>query len=784
MNDKRSYTEYAVTTATTDFVIGFDDYADITKDTIVVTVNGVLAESQGYAVMRKNAQVITITPAVQSGTVRLERVTDIDESFHQFTAGALFSAKSVDENFEQVRHSQQEVRDGFEFLEFNTNGVISDAKAATDRANAAAELAENTDIGQLQLDLDAQNTDISQLQIDLDAQKLDTGITVTAKNGGIERTQAEKNSDIISIADFDSIDDIETSLSGKRIDLLGRTIVVTAVPSNNTYFNGFFEIGGVSYASNRIEDTNVTNTAVIIGALTPNMAQDDNGALVVIGNGAMQSRTDARACIAIGMRAMNASKGGRYNIALGSESQLYVGSTGTAGTRNVSVGDNSLRFNVQGVGNIAMGRNAAQCLVDTTNNTAIGTNAMSGRGSLKFQDLKYIQNVTPITSSEVTAIGANAAFNGTGNRSTAIGAQALEFGRSSTLFSTAVGYGALRNIGKNEGVYGGTITGVTINGTYTMTATTVTITATGMSVAVGNYVYVRFQNGIPIYGSTAYRDLQIYKVTAVSGNTITMSEPLGVVASGDVTIEAIETSAAPPAASQNTAVGYNSMFAATAGMNNVAVGQEALKNNQSNSNTAVGDFTLVGIQGESNNNTAIGYGALRRNFDGTGKLTGINCVGLGFDTRVSGDNQVSLGNAQTSVYAFGAVQDRSDARDKIIEGDITDAHIDFFNDVEFKRYRLDYRDDYIANNEDGTVTNLDKDGSKARKREHVGVIAQQVEEAMKAHNVDFAGLQHHAVNGGNDVYTVGYQEFIPILGEIVQRQQKQIDKLVQQLKEI
>ena len=200
MNDKRSYTEYTVTTATTDFVIGFDDYDDGTKDTIVVTVNGVLAESQGYAVMRKNAQVITITPAVQIGTVRLERVTDIDESFHQFTAGALFSAKSVDENFEQVRHSQQEVRDGFEFLEFNTNGVISDAKAATVRANAAAELAENTDVAQLQLDLETQG-------VSLAAQKLDTGITATAKFGGVERILSEKLAEIISVKDFGAVGD-------------------------------------------------------------------------------------------------------------------------------------------------------------------------------------------------------------------------------------------------------------------------------------------------------------------------------------------------------------------------------------------------------------------------------------------------------------------------------------------------------------------------------------------------------------------------------------------------
>lgn len=69
-----------------------------------------------------------------------------------------------------------------------TNTIIKAAEAATDRAIAAAMLSENTDVAQFQLDLESQ--------------KLDTGITTTAKNGGIERSQAEKNTDVISIKDF------------------------------------------------------------------------------------------------------------------------------------------------------------------------------------------------------------------------------------------------------------------------------------------------------------------------------------------------------------------------------------------------------------------------------------------------------------------------------------------------------------------------------------------------------------------------------------------------------
>lgn len=137
INNKRSYTEYTVVQPTTDFAIGFDDFDEGSKDIILVTLNGVLVETLGYAAIRKNESTVTITPAITEGTVRLTRETDIDEPFHKFTAGALFSAKSMDENFQQVRHSQQEVRDGFVFLEYNTNGIVQASKEATAQAKAA-----------------------------------------------------------------------------------------------------------------------------------------------------------------------------------------------------------------------------------------------------------------------------------------------------------------------------------------------------------------------------------------------------------------------------------------------------------------------------------------------------------------------------------------------------------------------------------------------------------------------------------------------------------------------
>lgn len=129
INTERSYTEYEVTEPTTDFAIGFDNYSGEDKDAIHVTLDGVNLDGLSYTVVRKNAQTIEVTPAIESGVVRLQRETYIDQAFHTFTAGALFSPKSMDENFGQVRRSQQEVFDGFVYTTNHVNTTLSDYDA-------------------------------------------------------------------------------------------------------------------------------------------------------------------------------------------------------------------------------------------------------------------------------------------------------------------------------------------------------------------------------------------------------------------------------------------------------------------------------------------------------------------------------------------------------------------------------------------------------------------------------------------------------------------------------
>lgn len=148
MNELKSYTEYAVSTPTADFVIGFDfNYGE---DAVNVTVNDVPASEAGYTVVYLNETTIRLSPSVPSGVVRLQRETDIDQTDHAYRAGAKFIAQTMDENFEQLRYSQQEVRDGFVKLADDTyeiidtlNEVGQSAQDAADAAEVAATLANN-----------------------------------------------------------------------------------------------------------------------------------------------------------------------------------------------------------------------------------------------------------------------------------------------------------------------------------------------------------------------------------------------------------------------------------------------------------------------------------------------------------------------------------------------------------------------------------------------------------------------------------------------------------------
>jgi len=165
--------------------------------------------------------------------------------------------------------------------------------------------------------------------------------------------------------------------------------------------------------------------------------------------------------------------------------------------------------------------------------------------------------------------------------------------------------------------------------------------------------------------------------------------------------------------------------------------------------------------------------------DGSAATALVNCSGLGYNTRVSGDNQVQLGDSATTVYTYGRVHNRSDARDKTDIED-SDLGLNFITTLRPVKYIWDYREDYFDRVEiDGKniLVPVVKDGSRKRKRPHYGLIAQEVKTVLDAIGCDFGGYQDHSVSGGNDVLTLGYSEFIAPIIKAIQELKAENDDL-------
>ena len=260
----------------------------------------------------------------------------------------------------------------------------------------------------------------------------------------------------------------------------------------------------------------------------------------------------------------------------------------------------------------------------------------------------------------------------------------------------------------------------------------------------------------------------------------------------------------------NTAVGWNTLFSTTTGTGNTASGHFAMYKN------------LTGYI-----NVAIGFGALEENLYGRGNVAignlalryneGIFCTaigsdalilsnthsystGLGCNAQVNGDNEIQLGSGFTSCYTYGALNNRSDLRDKTEVRD-TVLGLDFINELRPVDYKWDMREDYRTEKpsdldvnateeekdahkilmdewyESVKIENLTHDGTHTRSRYHHGLIAQEVQDVIEASGVDFGGFQDHKINGGSDVFSIGYTELIAPMIKAIQELSAEIELL-------
>ena len=370
-------------------------------------------------------------------------------------------------------------------------------------------------------------------------------------------------------------------------------------------------------------------------------------------------------------------------------------------------------------------------------NTAVGSNALDSNTTGSFN----------------TAVGqASLAANTTGSENTAVGEAALQ-SNTSGLQNTAVGQASLA---------------ANTTGSYN--------TAVGESALRDNTTGA---------SNTAVGEAALQSNTSGLQNTA-----VGVSALTENTTGTQNTAVGTNALDSNTtgynhtAIGYGALLDNTVGIINTAVGVAALQSNTTgDNNTAVG-YDALGVTTTGSNNTAIGYSALNiSNYT--------NTTGLGYNTDVTGNNQVQLGNSATTTYAYGAVQNRSDIRDKADIRDTT-LGLEFVNALRPVDFKWDIREDYRAKApeapeqdateeekaaykvakakwlEDVKIENITHDGSKKRSRFHHGLIAQEVKAVIDAKGIDFGGFQDHSVKGGDDVLSIGYEELIAPLIKAVQ----------------
>jgi len=470
---------------------------------------------------------------------------------------------------------------------------------------------------------------------------------------------------------------------------------------------------------------------------------------------------------------------------------LDLGHGGFNEISNVAFGNNALVSNQSGTYNIAFGRDAAR------NNNSGSNNVVIGSGANYYNE----------SSSDIIAIGTGAlhAEKGTGN--VALGSWAghrggiadnltnsVFLGKNSSAGggsvdnSVALGYGASVDANNTIQLGNGSITDVKTSGKVTASGFK-TPSGTSSQYLMADGSVTTGSSGVPYNGATQAVDLgnynlSVYNVTIGIGsggqqtntalgntalanntngyyNTATGGNALRYNTSGvQNTSNGFESLFNNQTGSDNTAFGFRGLINNTNGNYNTAVGYESLGSNSSGEkNTAIGKWALSQNTGGSNN-TAIGYDA--NVYSGSGNFN--NSTAIGFESRITASNMVSLGNGSiTRVETSGTLYSNGAAltSDKRLKTNI----VPISNAIEtiMKLNPVHY---------DKKNTINSKEYAKAEN----GFIAQEIQKILP-----------FIVKEGTDadkLLSVDYNSIIPVLAKAIQEQQKEIEELKELVKQL
>jgi hypothetical protein len=385
---------------------------------------------------------------------------------------------------------------------------------------------------------------------------------------------------------------------------------------------------------------------------TPILWNNNNSANLFVGiNAGNSSTTGIGHNTLVGNSADVGLTGGTDNTAMGYQA-LAKNSTGNF---NVSIGSESLLNNGTGVNNVAVGYQALNAVsgIYDNDNTGVGYKAL-----LKL-------NGQAQDAGGLTAIGSGTLSNivNDGWQNTAVGYQALNACQDAGRENTAVGSGALSaNLnGSNCAAFGDDVLQANISGirnsAFGSEALVRNVTGSYNS-AFGNNA-----GGGSVLGSSCSNNCFFGYDAGAEISTGSNNVLMGYRAGWKVTVESGNVGIGygtlyANTASDNCAVGNNSMFANTSGTDNVAIGENALSTNTTSSwSTAVGMNALK--SSTANANTALGYEALYTT------STGANNTACGYQALL-------VNNADNnSAFGFGALAGNTSGNSNVAVGENT-----------------------------------------------------------------------------------------------------------------
>ena len=415
---------------------------------------------------------------------------------------------------------------------------------------------------------------------------------------------------------------------------------------------------------------------------------------------------------AFGTNSLTVNTTGANNTAIGTSTLA----TNTAAD-NTAVGYNALTANSTGSNNVAMGIRALDANSTGWQNIAIGTDALGTNvGGSANVAIGHSALLNYVGGNNTVAIGYEAGLNNTAPNNTLLGHRAGNAVQGSGI--VAIGFEAGAGIRGNDCVAIG-------NGAFDGN----TNSASQFSIAIGTQA-MGASTGVAAHNvAIGYQ--------ALNGTTASNNVAIGTQACGQTTTGI-----------DNVAVGYNAMLQGNS-QQNIAIGRDALMQSPGNGNVAVGHE--AGRDTPGNSNVFIGYQA-----NGTGATT--NTISVGYQANSIADNQVTLGNgaittlrcAATTITAISDRRDKANIK-KISEG------IDFIKKLKPVTFTWNTRDKL-------------KVGIKAS-----GFIAQDLLELQKESSI---GENLDLVDDENpDRYEARYGNLLPVMVKGIQEQQELIEEL-------